>query len=73
MGYPSVYAEVSHFFPLGGIQQDWTLVARYTFDVEKGDEGWKIRKVLLDPIHYRGNPMGLEMVNGKQLVRVKED
>ncbi|QRK09028.1 hypothetical protein JQX13_02350 [Archangium violaceum] len=24
--------------------------------------------VLLDPIHYRGNPLGLELVNGKRLV-----
>jgi hypothetical protein len=60
------YAEVSHFFPVGGIPQEWTLVARYTHDVEKTPEGWKIRKVLLDPIHHRGNLLGLEMVQGKR-------
>lgn len=62
------YAEVAHYFPLGGVQQEWTIIARYTHEVEKTEQGWKIRKVLLDPVHYRGNPMGLEMVKGKRLV-----
>lgn len=61
------YAEVAHYFELGGLPQEWTIIARYTHEVEKGAEGWKIRKVLLDPIHYRGNPLGLEMVKGKRL------
>jgi hypothetical protein len=61
------YAEVAHYFLLGGAQQEWTIVARYTFSVEKGSDGWKIRKVLLDPVHYRGNPVGLEFVQGKRL------
>jgi|GEM_PF-2331398 len=62
------YAEVAHYFALGGIQQEWTIIARYTFSVEKTPGGWKIRKVLLDPIHYRGNMLGLELVQGKKLV-----
>ncbi|WP_224367791.1 nuclear transport factor 2 family protein [Hyalangium versicolor] len=62
------YAEVAHYFPLGGVPQEWTIIARYTFSVEKTAEGWRIRKVLLDPIHYRGNMLGLEFVQGKQLV-----
>ncbi|MCP3098796.1 nuclear transport factor 2 family protein [Myxococcus sp. K15C18031901] len=61
------YAEVSHYFDLGGVQQEWTLVGRYTHDVEKTAEGWRIRKVLLDPVHYRGNPLGLEFVKGRRL------
>lgn len=62
------YADVGHFFSLGGIPQEWTVVIRYTHDVEKTPEGWRIRKVLLDPIHFRGNPLGLEVVKGKRLV-----
>ncbi|WNG39637.1 nuclear transport factor 2 family protein [Archangium violaceum] len=62
------YAEVAHYFTLGGVQQEWTIIARYTHEVEKTPDGWKIRKVLLDPIHYRGNPLGLELVNGKRIV-----
>ncbi|HEX8703455.1 MAG TPA: nuclear transport factor 2 family protein [Myxococcaceae bacterium] len=61
------YAEVAHYFPLGGVPQEWTIVARYTFSVVKTPGGWKIRKVLLDPVHYRGNPLGLELVQGKRL------
>ncbi|MCE9669730.1 nuclear transport factor 2 family protein [Myxococcus stipitatus] len=61
------YAEVAHYFDLGGAQQEWTIIARYTHDVEKTAEGWRIRKVLLDPIHYRGNPLGLELVKGRRL------
>lgn len=60
------YAEVGHFFSVGGVPQEWTLICRYTHDVEKTPEGWKIRKVLLDPIHQRGNLLGLEMVQGKR-------
>ncbi|MCY0997688.1 nuclear transport factor 2 family protein [Myxococcus sp. MISCRS1] len=61
------YAEVAHYFMLGGVQQEWTIVARYTHDVVKTAEGWRIEKVLLDPVHYRGNPLGLEFVQGKRL------
>lgn len=61
------YAEVAHYFLLGGVQQEWTIVARYTFSVEKTSEGWRIRKVLLDPMHYRGNLVGLDFVQGKRL------
>lgn len=42
-------------------------VRRYTFTVEKTPGGWKIRKVLLDPLHYRSNQVGLELVQGKRL------
>ena len=62
------YADVAHFFMMGGVQQEWTVVIRYTHDLEKTAEGWRIRKVLLDPIHFRGNPLGLELVKGKRLV-----
>lgn len=62
------YADVAHFFMAGGVQQEWTVVIRYTHDVEKTSEGWRIRRVMLDPIHFRGNPMGLEFVKGKRLV-----
>ncbi|WP_224244324.1 nuclear transport factor 2 family protein [Hyalangium gracile] len=62
------YAEVAHYFLLGGVPQEWTIIARYTFSTEKTPEGWKIRKVLLDPVHYRGNLLGLEFVQGKQVV-----
>ncbi|WP_225888107.1 hypothetical protein [Myxococcus xanthus] len=50
------------------LKQEWTVVIRYTHDVENTSEGWRIRRVLLDPIHYRGNPVGLEFVKGKRLV-----
>ncbi|MFY2562803.1 hypothetical protein ACN469_34740 [Corallococcus terminator] len=43
------------------------LVARYTHDVEKTAEGWRVQRALLDRVHYRGNPLGLEMVKGKRL------
>ena len=59
---------LAHYFPLSGVQQEWTIIARYTFSVEKTAEGWRIRKVVLDPIHYRGNMLGLEFVQGKQLI-----
>jgi hypothetical protein len=36
--------------------------------VEKTPDGWRIRKVMLDPIHYRGNPVGQELLRGKTLV-----
>lgn len=62
------YAEVAHYFPLGGVQQEWTIVARYTHQVEKTAGGWRIRAVLLDPIHYRGNLVGLDLVQGRRLV-----
>ncbi|WP_240360603.1 nuclear transport factor 2 family protein [Pyxidicoccus caerfyrddinensis] len=62
------YADVGHFFSLNGVPQEWTLVIRYTHDVEKTAEGWRIRKVLLDPIHHRGNLLGAEFVKGKRLV-----
>lgn len=63
------YADVAHFFNLGGAQQEWTVVIRYTHDLEKSPtEGWRIRKVLLDPVHFRGNPLGIELVKGKRLV-----
>jgi hypothetical protein len=64
----TAYADVGHFFSLGGVAQEWTVVIRYTHDLEKSAEGWRIRKVLLDPIHFRGNPLGIEMVKGKRLV-----
>jgi hypothetical protein len=60
------YAEASHYFSTGGVQQEWTIAARYTHEVEKTPEGWKIRKVLLDPVHYRGNPLGLDLIQGKR-------
>ncbi|WP_434347755.1 hypothetical protein ACN6A1_07075 [Myxococcus virescens] len=50
------------------LQQEWTVVIRSTHDVEKTSEGWRIRRVMLAPIHYRGNPVGLAFVNGKRLV-----
>ncbi|MFP2910991.1 nuclear transport factor 2 family protein [Pyxidicoccus sp. 3LFB2] len=62
------YADVAHFFMAGGAQQEWTIVIRYTHDLEKTGEGWRIRKVMLDPIHFRGNPMGLDFVKGKRIV-----
>jgi len=62
------YADVAHFFSVGGVQQEWTIVIRYTHDLEKTAEGWRIRKVMLDPIHFRGNPLGLDLVKGKRLV-----
>lgn len=62
------YADVAHFFPLNGVQQEWTVVIRYTHDVVKTAEGWRIRRVMLDPIHFRGNLMGLELARGKRLV-----
>jgi len=62
------YADVAHFFSVGGVQQEWTIVIRYTHDLEKTAEGWRIRKVMLDPIHFRGNPLGLDLVRGKRLV-----
>jgi hypothetical protein len=62
------YAEVSHFFKLNGVPQEWTLVGRYTHEVVKtAKEGWRIQKVTLDPIHHRGNLLGLEFVQGKRL------
>jgi hypothetical protein len=61
------YAEANHYFSLGGAQQEWVIVARYTHEVEKGAEGWRIRRVSLDPVHYRGNPLGLELIRGKRL------
>ncbi|OJH38160.1 nuclear transport factor 2 family protein [Cystobacter ferrugineus] len=62
------YADVGHFFSVGGVIQEWTVVIRYTHDLEKTTEGWRIRRVMLDPIHFRGNPLGLDMVKGKRLV-----
>ncbi|AKQ64028.1 hypothetical protein A176_000940 [Myxococcus hansupus] len=62
------YADVAHFFYAGGVQQEWTVVIRYTHDVLKTAEGWRIRRVMLDPIHFRGNPVGLDFVKGKRLV-----
>jgi hypothetical protein len=62
------YADVGHFFSLGGVAQEWTIVIRYTHDLEKTPEGWRIRRVMLDPIHFRGNPLGLDLVKGKRLV-----
>lgn len=61
------HSEAAHFFSVGGVPNEWTIVARYTHEVEKTSDGWKIRKVTLEPIHYRGNPVGLEMVQGKRL------
>ncbi|WP_044195903.1 nuclear transport factor 2 family protein [Hyalangium minutum] len=62
------YAEVAHYFHAGGDQHEWTIVARYTFSVERTPDGWKIRKVLLDPIHYRGNRVGKDLLEGKTLI-----
>lgn len=45
--------------PLDGVQHEWTIVIRYTHDVQKSAEGWMIR---------RGNPLGIEFVRGKRLV-----
>ncbi len=67
-GQVTAYADVAHFFPLNGVQQEWTVVIRYTHDVVKNAEGWRIRRVMLDPIHFRGNPLGIELVRGKRLV-----
>ncbi len=64
----TAYADVGHFFSVGGVTQEWTVVIRYTHDLEKTLEGWRIRRVLLDPIHFRGNPLGLDLVKGKRLV-----
>ncbi|RKG92797.1 nuclear transport factor 2 family protein [Corallococcus terminator] len=62
------YAEVSHFFKLDGVPQEWTLVGRYTHEVVKtAQEGWRIQKVTLDPMHQRGNLLGLQFVQGKRL------
>jgi hypothetical protein len=61
------YAEIAHYFLAGGVQHEWTIVARYSFSVEKTPDGWRIRKVLLDPVHYRGNPVGQELLRGKTL------
>lgn len=61
------YSEVSHYFTLGGVTQEWTLVARNTFGVVKTEEGWKIARYMLDPIHHRGNALGLELLKGKRL------
>ncbi len=36
-------------------------------DLEKTAEGWRIRKVMLDPIHFRGSPLGLDLAKGKRL------
>jgi hypothetical protein len=60
------YAEVGHYFSTGGVQQEWTLAARYSHEVEKTAEGWRIRKYSMDPIHYRGNPLGLDLMRGKR-------
>jgi hypothetical protein len=62
------YADVGHFFSLSGVLQEWTLVIRYTHDLEKTAEGWRIRRVMLDPIHFRGNPLGFDLAKGKRLV-----
>jgi hypothetical protein len=61
------YAEVAHYFAAGGVQHEWTIVARYSFSVEKASDGWRIRKVMLDPVHYRGNPVGQDLLRGKTL------
>ncbi|WNZ60689.1 4-hydroxy-2-oxovalerate aldolase [Myxococcus sp. MxC21-1] len=31
------------------LQHEWTVVIRSTHDVEKTSEGWRIRRVMLDP------------------------